>query len=194
MTPRNARAWAETLAIGRRGEAALDAVFGSEFVIVKATSDHERQGIDRFFIHRRDGRLIHRVDFKTDEAAGRTGNLALEHVSVVRKGRREVPGWIHATIADLIITFVPALDRAFVLEVTALREAWPDIMRCFPPRTAATSDRGGYETLVCCVPYHWLRKAGLIAREVDAVNAQLRLPLTAARAPAPKRRPPPMDW
>ncbi|MBM4439771.1 MAG: hypothetical protein FJ027_05095 [Candidatus Rokubacteria bacterium] len=194
MAQPSARSWAETLEIGRRGEAVLDAVFGPEFIIVKATRDHERQGVDRFFVHRRDGRLIHRVDFKTDEAAGRTGNLALEHVSVVRHGRRAVDGWVHATIADLIIAFVPALDRAFVLAVPALRAAWPDILRCFPPRLAATSDRGGYQTLVCCVPIPWLREARLVVREVDAVNAQLRLPLTVA-APRPRaRRPPPIDW
>jgi hypothetical protein len=76
----------------------LDAVFGPEFIIVTATRDHERQGIDRFFVHRRDGRIVHRVDFKTDEAAGRTGNLALEPVSVVRKGRREAAGWVHVMI------------------------------------------------------------------------------------------------
>ena len=78
MNGRSARSWAETLEIGRRGEAVLDAVFGPEFIIVKATEHHQRQKIDRFFVHRRDGRIFHRVDYKCDEAAGRTGNLALE--------------------------------------------------------------------------------------------------------------------
>lgn len=177
-----AKAWAESLEIGRRGETILDGVFGPEFVLVKATRAHQRQGIDRFFVHRRDGRVIYRVDYKTDEAAGLTGNLALEHVSVVRKGRREKVGWVHATIADLIISYVPALDTAFVIEVERLRTSWPDIMGTFPPRLARTTGPDPWDSMVCPAPIAWLRAAGLIAWTVDAVNAQLRLPLTVRRS------------
>ena len=177
----NARAWADTLAVGRRGETILDAVFGVEYILVKATRHHERQGVDRFFVHRRDGRVIYRVDYKTDEVAGRTGNLALEHVSVVRKGRREAKGWIHTTIAELVISYVPALDTAFILEVETLRLAWPDIMRLYPPKFASTSSDNSYQSLNCCVPITWLRESALISRTVEVVNAQLRLPLTMRR-------------
>jgi hypothetical protein len=38
----------------------LDAAFGPEYIIVKATASHQRQGVDRFFVHRRDGRMIYR--------------------------------------------------------------------------------------------------------------------------------------
>jgi hypothetical protein len=34
----------DTLEVGRRGEAALDGVFGPEYVIVHATPAHQRQG------------------------------------------------------------------------------------------------------------------------------------------------------
>src|SRR5207244_1174328 len=139
---------------------------------------HQRQGVDRFFVHRRDGRIVYRVDYKTDEVAGATGNLALEHVSVVRKGQRDVAGWLHTTIADLIVSYVPALDTAFVLEVERLRVAWPDIMRLFPPRFAGTSGESPYRSLNCCVPISWLHAAQLISRTVEAVGVQLRLPLT----------------
>ena len=177
MSPGPARTLAEALEVGRQGEVVLDAAFGPEFIIVIANSHHQRQGIDRFFVHRRDGRVMYRVDYKNDEMAGTTGNLALEHVSVVRKGRREVSGWVHTSYADLVVSYVPALDRAFVLEVDALRLAWPDIMRLFPPRFARTGGPEPYQSLVCCVPIVWLERAGLIARSVDAVGAQLRLPL-----------------
>jgi hypothetical protein len=180
--PSTVHDWAETLELGRQGEEILDAVFGPDFIIVKATAAHQRQGVDRFLINRKDGTVIHRVDYKCDFTAGRTGNLALEHVSVVRKGQHRAAGSVHTTIAELIISYVPALELAFILEVSALRLAWPDIMRLFPPRMAATAGPSPYQSLVCCVPIAWLRNQGLIVRTVKATPAQLRLPLTARRA------------
>jgi hypothetical protein len=50
-------------------------------------------------------------------------------------------GWIHTTFAELVISYVPALDTAFVLEVEALRLAWPDVMRLFHS-TAVCRSRG----------------------------------------------------
>lgn len=178
----SARAWATTLEIGRRGEAILDAVFGPAFIIVNATAHHQRQGLDRFFIHRRDGHVIYRVDYKCDEVAARTGNLALEHVSVVRKGRREAEGWIHTTVADLVISYVPGMELAFVMKINALREAFPVVLQQFPPRMVTTSGPQPYATLVCPVPIAWLREHGLITRTVNVRAAQLRLPLTVRRS------------
>ena len=60
----------------------------------------------------------------------------------------------------------------------ALRLAWPDIMRLFPPKFASTSSESPYQSLNCCVPITWLREAALMARTIEVVNAQLRLPLT----------------
>lgn len=179
----SAKSWAVTLEIARRGEAVLDGVFGPEFIIVKASRHHERQGIDRFLIHRRDGRVIYRVDYKADEAAARTGRLALEHVSVMRDGRPDAAGWVHTTIAELVVSFVPRLNTAFVLEVTRLREAWSEILRRFPPREAATEGTAPYASLVCPVPIRWLEARGLIVRRINTTGTQLRLPLTARRGP-----------
>jgi hypothetical protein len=159
----------------------LDALFGPDYLIVPATPAHQRQQIDRFFIHRRDGRLIYRVDYKCDVRAAQTGNLALEHVSVVRHGRREAAGWIHTTIADHIVVYVPGWDRAFVLEVVALRAAWPEILRGFAPRPAATACRRPYQTLICCVPIRWLYEAGLIVHTITRVTAQLPPELRAGQ-------------
>jgi hypothetical protein len=179
------RSWAWALEIGRRGERVLDAVFGPEFLVVEATPAHQRQSIDRFLIRRRDGREVHRVDYKCDVQAGWTGNLALEHVSVLRAGRREALGWLHTTIADLVVFYVPAHDAAYLLEVPALREAWGDILRASPPKRAATAGPRPYVSLNCCVPIQWLRVAGLIQRVVEAVGGQLRLPWTDPRTSIP---------
>jgi len=53
-------------------------------------------------------------------------------------------------------------------------------MGLFPPRFSTTAGEHPYQSLVCCVPIAWLDKAGLIARVVDAIGVQLRLPLKVA--------------
>lgn len=173
--------WAETLEVERHGELVLDAIFAPEFIVVRATKYHQRQKMDRFLIKRRDGRVIHRADYKVDRIASRSGNLPLEHVSVERNGIREAKGWLHVTIADLVVFYVPELDTAFVLEIQRLRQAWDDILRLFPVKSTSTPGTRPYRTLNCCVPIAWLRQQGLIKQELEAVGVQLRLNLTVAR-------------
>lgn len=181
-----ASSWAETLAIERQGEAVLDAIFGYEFIIVRATAQHQKQKIDRFHIKRDDGRVIHRIDYKVDEKAGRTKRLALEHVSVLQQGVMKARGWVHETIADRIISYVPAIDTAFILPVDTLRSRWIEIQEAaaINPETneklwwTSTVDRGrAYKTGFYPVPIRWLKEHGFIEREVLAVGAQFRLPL-----------------
>lgn len=119
------------------------------------------------------------MDYKCDVQAGRTGNLALEHVSVERAGHREAPGWVHSTLAESIVVYVPARVTAFVLAVPALRAAWLDILRAFPPRATATAAPRPYQSRCCCVPIPWLQGGGLISRTVEAVAGQLSLPFAS---------------
>lgn len=170
--------WDETLSVERRGEAVLDAIFGVEFIIVRATKWHQKQKMDRFQIHRKDGRIIHRVDYKVDEKAGKTSNLALEHVSVLQNGQRKAMGWVHETISDLIVSYVPAKDTAYVMKVTTLRQWWPEIQKLFELRETSTVDVGrNWITQFYAVPIQWLKSNGIIDRELEAVGAQLRLNL-----------------
>lgn len=171
-----AHSWDETLGIEREGERVLDAVFGPEYIIVRATKAHQRQKVDRFFIYKRAVR-VHVVDYKIDRKAGQTGNLALEETSVVRDGRVEARGWIHTTKADLIVSYVSKLDTAFVMRVADLRSRWPSILSAFPPKPTGTNGERPYQTLNCCVPIPWLRAAGLFVEERTAIGAQLRLNL-----------------
>lgn len=171
--------WDETLAVERQGESVLDAIFGPEFIIVRATKAHQKQKIDRFHIHRKDGRIIHRVDYKVDVKAGTTGNLVLEHVSVLRDGQRQAMGWIHETIADRIVSYVPARDIAYVMKVELLRQWWPDIQKLFPLKETSTNRTyDSYTTQFYAVPISWLQANKLIEHELKAVGAQLRLRLT----------------
>jgi hypothetical protein len=176
---KKAYTWDETLAVERRGEAILDAIFGRDYIIVRATKWHQKQKIDRFHIHRRDGMKMFRIDYKVDEVAGHTGNLALEDVSVRRHGKRIARGWVHETIAHLVVFYVPAHDTAYVLRIDQLRERWPDIQAGFHLKTTSTTRfDDSYETEFYPVPIGWLRNNKLINQELPAVGAQLRLRLT----------------
>jgi hypothetical protein len=179
--------WFETLSVERSGEAVLDALFAPQFIIVAATRAHQRQKIDRFHIKRNDGRVVYRVDYKVDEKAACFGNLALEHVSVRRNGRIVDRGWVHTTIADLLVSYVPAWDIAFVLEIRELRQRWGEIQEAaaiHPPtgrKLRQTGTPGSHITEFYAVPVKWLREQGFLKKELRAVNLQLRLKLRAGK-------------
>jgi len=173
--------WEQTLAVERRGNDVLDAVFGAEHIIVKATHAHQRQKIDRFHIDKKDGRLVFRVDYKVDIKAGETDNLALEEVSVKKNGKVIHRGWIHTTIADIVVFYVPDREFAYVLEIPALRECWPNIQARFVLRTTSTlRDGDKYETDFYAVPIAWLRQNHLILKEITVIDSQMRLALRRA--------------
>lgn len=179
MTP--SYSWSETLEIERVGNLVLDALFGTEYIIVPATKYHQRQKIDRFHIHKKDGTVIYRVDYKTDLKAATTKNLALEHISVERAGKIIDDGWIHTSKSHLLVSYIPTFDTAHVLELEDLRVRWPLILASFPPKMTSTP-RGpnggpGYNTWNCCAPISWLKQNGFIKKSMDAVGAQLRFNL-----------------
>lgn len=180
--------WDKTLEIERDGEGVLDAIFGAEFIIVRATRQHQKQKIDRFHINRQDGRIIYRVDYKVDEKAGTTQRLALEHVSVLERGILRAQGWIHTTIADRIVSYVPKFDTAYILPVAMLRSRWAEIQEAAAvnPQTGeklwwtSTIDhdtKRSYQTGFYPVPIRWLKEHGFIETEVSAIGAQFRLNL-----------------
>lgn len=187
-----ASTWAETLTIERDGETVLDAIFGTEFIIVKATRQHQKQKMDAFHIKRSDGRIIYRVDYKVDEKAGKTNRLALEHISVQQKGVMKARGWVHETIADRIISYVPKFDTAFILPVATLRSRWEEIQQAAAvnPETGerlwwtSTLDRETkrlYSTAFYPVSIQWLKEHGFIERSVSVIGAQGRLALRVSR-------------
>jgi hypothetical protein len=171
--------WQRTLNLERKGEFVLDALFGSKFIIVQATKAHQlKQKIDRFLVHNTDGRLIYRVDYKTDFRAAETGNLAIEHISVQKEDHIEAMGWIHTTIADLIVYYVPGFDTVYVMKVKPIRERYSEIQQ-FPLKKTGSSRNGRflYNTYNYCVPISWLKSNGFIQKELRAVMCQGRLPL-----------------
>lgn len=181
-----ASTWNETLNVERAGEVVLDVIFGNEFIIVRATRQHQKQKIDRFHINRRDGRVIYRIDYKVDDKAGKTNRLALEHISVQQKGAVKARGWVHETIADRIVTYVPKFDTAYVLPVETLRSRWNEIQEAaaINPETGeklwwtSTIDRETkrlYYTAFYPVPIRWLKEHGFIEHELSAIGAQGRL-------------------
>jgi hypothetical protein len=174
--------WSRTLEIERQGAQVLDAIFGPEFIIVHATKHHQKQKVDRFLIYRKRVQ-VHIVDYKVDERAATSNNLVLEHVSVERRGQIKARGWLFTTPADWLVFYVSGFDTAYVLLTQRVRDAWADIIRLFPAKETTTpAEHGysysGYVTRFVPVPIAWLRQHHLIHRELSAVGAQLRLPLT----------------
>lgn len=169
--------WDDSFKKEHYGNVVLDSYFRGDYIIARATEDHQRkQKIDRFFIHRKDGLLIYRVDYKNDWKAAETGNLALEDTSVYKNGKECARGWVHTTKSDLIIQYSPPIDKGFVMEITVLRERWREI-GIFPRRPTYTGLNSGgckaeYSTWNYCVPINWLRENKFFKDEFQVKQLQ----------------------
>ncbi len=175
--------WLETLEKEQRGNVVLDAVFDPEFLIVHATRQHQRQKIDRFHIKKDDAMIIHRVDYKTEPYwPQRTGNFALEDISVERDDIVIDRGWVHTTIADLLITYVPAWDQAFVTQMSTIRQRWDEITSsgCEYKHATTTHDSKGrpirpYRSWNYLPKVRWLNENGFFEKVVHTNKLQLKL-------------------
>ena len=135
----------EQLAKGEDGEKLLDAFFSREWIIRTATRQEQRQGIDRHYIHRRDGRR-YKIEYKTDYIVHRTGNAFIETVSVDSEGRA---GWAHTSSADFLFYFVVEDLLLYIVSMRTLREQLERWARVYPIK--AVPNRG-YKTHGILVP------------------------------------------
>jgi hypothetical protein len=104
--------------------------------------------------------------------------LAIEHISVQKGDHIEAKGWIHTTIADFVIYYVPGLDTVYFLKVSILRERFEEIQQFrLLPTGSSRNGKFLYNTYNYCVPIRWLKNNGFIQQEKRAVMSQGRLPL-----------------
>jgi hypothetical protein len=108
----------QQLKVGSTGEKALDAFYGAWFDITEATRDEQRQGIDRHWCDKLNGRRW-AVEYKTDYVARRTHNAFIETVSV--DGKRA--GWVYTSQAQWLIYYVVGgdYDLAYMLDIGRIR-------------------------------------------------------------------------
>jgi hypothetical protein len=177
MAPGKVYEWNSRCRIGAVGERVLDAYFKRSYQVVHASEFHQRvQKFDRTLIGIQDGMNMHRVEYKTDETAGDTENLALEEVSVLKGNHRTAMGWIHTTIATAVVFYVPGHDRAYWLPLKRLRQQWEDLSHVYAHKWVTTVRYGDeYDTEIVPVPIVHLRNRLLITREWPLPMCQLGL-------------------
>ncbi len=149
------------LSRGAQGEAVLDAHFGTRWAITPASPAAQRRGINRWLVRR--GRPPRRVavEYKTDRTAGRTQNALIETVSVDTAGKQ---GWAYTSAACVLLDYLPASERVYVISLVALRRALPQWAVRYPQRRIPNE---GYYTHGLTVP---LRELASIARAVINVG------------------------
>ncbi len=130
---------------GDAGELFLDRWFATDYEVRPATRQEQRQGIDRFFIHRQTGKRL-AVEYKTDYRAVETGNAFVETISVDTAGKA---GWAHSSEAAYLIYYIPDDGLIYVLALEVLRRELPRWLREYPLRTAQNQ---GYATHGVLVP------------------------------------------
>jgi hypothetical protein len=170
--------WNDCLRRGEEGALVLDAIFRARgYTVEKAQPRNSHH--DRYLI-KQGSTILLIVDYKRDEYAATSRNLAIEDVSVIRNGRVEAKGWLHTTIASDFISYVPGFDIAYQLSIAKIRAAWPEIVATFPLRHSWSVDRTGHKepwmTVCYCPAITWLQAHGLIAASYEAIARQIRLP------------------
>lgn len=113
---------------GEQGERLLDRYFSRTLgVDVKPVSmEMQLLGIDRLW-ERPNGKRLS-VEYKTDSAAARTGNLFIEVLSNRERGK---PGWALTSIAQAIIFYIPGKRKAYFTDTTALKRklgSWENLI------------------------------------------------------------------
>lgn len=137
--------FATQLAQGQEYEQKLDAIFAAEFDINPVGMDKQREGIDRHFVRKSDGKEFW-VEYKADSRAGKTGNAFVETVSV---DTTKKPGWAISSKADVLIYLVVEPECIYCVRFKRLREkldGWQKAYREVP------SMNQGYRTLGLLVP------------------------------------------
>jgi len=111
----------QQLTKGEKGEKNLDAFFAERYEIEPVSMDLQRQGIDRIFTNRETGKR-HKVEYKTDWTASKTGNAFVETISV---DTADKPGWAYSSKADILIYYLPQDMLVYVVEFPILRRLLP---------------------------------------------------------------------
>jgi hypothetical protein len=148
------------LAVGQKGESLLDTFFSQWADIQPASSEQQRQGIDRVFISRESGKQT-LVEYKTDWKVAVTGNVFLETVSVDRAKKQ---GWLYTSQAEMLVYFVPQTDMIYCVQVDYLRAVYLPQVTKF---REAAAENEGYRTWGILVP---LTDFALICESIDRIN------------------------
>lgn len=143
--------------VGENSERYLDEYFSRWYDIQKATPRQQRQGIDRIFAKAGGETLT--VEYKTDQAAARTGKAFVELIIV---DCRFVVGWAYSSCADYLIYLVPGA-AIYVIRFSQLRLQLPFWTRQYEMRSVQNA---GYRARGILVP---LADLSALAQKVISV-------------------------
>lgn len=123
-----------------KSESILDKRFSRDFEITRATPSEDRGGIDRWFTFRKADCLKFSVQYKCDMQWYDTGNVAIELISDVDKGK---PGWAWKSVADVLVYFDAETGRLAALSIPVIRRWLPmGMMAGYRVQDTPSNERG----------------------------------------------------
>ena len=155
--------FAAKLRQGEEIERLLDDFLDATYVIRKATTEEQRQGIDRWLTPidpDGTGETIS-IDYKADWLAVRTGHVFIETISVDRAGKS---GWALSSQAQFIFYYLPQRRKLYMLSMAEIQAALPHWALIYQTRLAHNE---GYESAGVLVP---LSEIARIAEEIIEVG------------------------
>lgn len=130
-------------AVGTNGEDMLDQFLDQWFHVTPVSLPLQKVGIDRI-LHSPAGSAW-TCEYKTDTKGHQTGNAFIETISNDRNGK---PGWVHTSVADVLIYMLLKTGTGWVLEPATLREHIHRWTSQHPVKTATNSTYHSYGVLV----------------------------------------------
>ena len=155
----------DSLKKGEKGEKELDKFFKKTFEISDVPMELQRAGIDRVFIHKKT-RSRCTVEYKTDFAEKRYGNVFLETWSNVQDQKR---GWMYTTLAQWIYFYLPHRKEVCIIDVVSLKEHLKELEEKYPVKSALNripNNGGFYRSEGVCVPYKEFKKLAYQIKKV----------------------------
>ncbi|GLI51327.1 hypothetical protein TSYNTROOL_14130 [Tepidanaerobacter syntrophicus] len=150
-TNKNKDYFYKCLEVAKIGEKIVTELFENKGYTVKdVSSDEKWQEPDIDLLIYQDGKLVNKVEVKTDEKALVTGNVFIETKS--NKGL----GWIWKTEADYLYIVIPTV-KIYVLYIDEFREWFRSIMYDCKLKPSQTTDKYGnflYNNWGRLVPMH----------------------------------------
>lgn len=145
----------EQLEIGAKHEHTLDLYFLRFFEVKAVPMELQKLGLDRIFTYKGTPKRRLSVEYKADEMAGLTNNAFIETLSNSSNGKL---GWAYTSVAQLLVYYVPPMNRAAVINMVTLRDRLHEWTKKYQKRCCKNET---YYSEGYLVPLHEIRKIAM---------------------------------
>lgn len=156
--------FSNSLVIGDKHEIELDRFYSQWSKILRVSHTAQAMGIDRVWISNETG-IQYTVEYKSDEIAGRTGNVFIETISNDVTGKL---GWAYTTCAQWLCYYIPQMKTAYWIDALVLKYRIKEWEKKYKSISVANKD---YNTIGILMPLDEFKHFCNCIQKVTSDNA-----------------------